>query len=317
MASTDVETLKELNKTKVYNTNEIVDIIPCNQNELDYITDNGGWTIKCNGKDEFIVEGSGCSFKSGSKDFNYTGNIQQFIIPKVFKDKNITIELWGAQGGGSIGGKGGYSKIVSQLGNKFEKGVILYFVIGGQPRDVESGYNGGGVADSRGNYRAYGGGGATHIAIKSGLLSSLENNKTSIIMVAGGGGGGTWALTQNGGYGGGANMNGGDGTSVSGFGGGGGTLTSGGLPSVEGFDNYGSFGIGGYGMWAPETSNFYNSGAGGGGYYGGAGGSWANNTDKNRAGSGGGGSGYCDTSIGTCSGSNASNSGNGKAKISW
>ena len=54
------------------------------------------------------------------------------------------------------------------------------------------GYNGGGSGySSYNNAESFGsgGGGATHIATKSGLLSSLENSKDSILIVAGGGGG--------------------------------------------------------------------------------------------------------------------------------
>ena len=50
-----------------------------------------------------------------------------------------------------------------------------------------------------------GGGGATHIATKPGLLSELENYKTSEIIIAAGGGGGANVDGTNchGGYGGG------------------------------------------------------------------------------------------------------------------
>jgi hypothetical protein len=64
------------------------------------------------------------------------------------------------------------------------------------------GYNGGGNANSYGGV----GGGATHIATKSGLLSTLSSDKDKVIIVAGGGGGSCYYGTNyygNGGSGGG------------------------------------------------------------------------------------------------------------------
>ena len=68
------------------------------------------------------------------------------------------------------------------------------------------GYNGGGTGGLglSGYASANGGGGATHIATKSGLLSSLENFKDSILIVSGGGGGFTSSCVAVGGSGGGA-----------------------------------------------------------------------------------------------------------------
>lgn len=77
----------------------------------------------------------------------------------------------------NIAGKGEY-------GVKYPSGysgTIIY---------AQGGYNGGGKGCSRDSYSA-GGGGATHIATRSGLLSKLENYKDTIIIVAGGGGGAT------------------------------------------------------------------------------------------------------------------------------
>lgn len=53
--------------------------------------------------------------------------------------------------------------------------------------------------------QASGGGGATHISTKSGLLQTLAQNKSDILMVAGGGGGFSLQASNIGGYGGGAN----------------------------------------------------------------------------------------------------------------
>lgn len=74
----------------------------------------------------------------------------------------------------------------------------LYINVGGRG-DASStekclgGYNGGGISYSQVNYsnKRYfaSGGGATHIATKSGLLNSLENYRNNILIVSGGGSG--------------------------------------------------------------------------------------------------------------------------------
>ena len=109
------------------------------------------------------------------------------------------LEVWGAQGGtttdGTPGGYGGYSQGTVTLNANSN----LYINIGGQgsrteesvAQEIAGGYNGGGLTGGQSCCgRSFGsGGGATHIAIKSGLLSSLENYKDTILIVAGGGGG--------------------------------------------------------------------------------------------------------------------------------
>ena len=218
-------------------------------------------------------------------------------------NKQFTIELWGAEGDtqyvlGDDGGDGGYTKLVSQLGNKFNEGTTLYIEVGGMGRNYTGGYNGGANSYS-------GGGGATHFATKSGELSSLEGSKSSVIAVAGGGGGAT--VENDGGVGGGANMNGG---ASGGYSGGGGTLTSGGTASRGA--TAGSFGKGG----TSNADEGGSGGGGGGGYYGGGGGGKTMGMKK-YSGPGGGGSGYCNTSYGSCSGSSGVRTGNGYAKITW
>lgn len=137
--------------------------------------------------------------------FDYTGTEQLFTVPKTGTYK---LETWGAQGGTLdskfIGGTGGYS-----TGNlKLTENQTLYINVGEagsyckiedftKSCSVSSSYNGGGscftlkqYSNTDINYRACGsGGGATHIATKSGLLSTLENSKNDILIVSGGGGG--------------------------------------------------------------------------------------------------------------------------------
>ena len=141
--------------------------------------------------------------KNDYKEFNYTGNVQSIeLLPGVYQ-----LECWGAQGGQGNDnayantswyyGKGGYSTGTIKIKTK----TILYICVGGRgisysgypaiPANslVNGGYNGGGNT-FRDSYEFGGsGGGATHIALQSGLLSSLESKKDSILLVAGGGGG--------------------------------------------------------------------------------------------------------------------------------
>ena len=92
-------------------------------------------------------------------DFGYTGSVQTFTAPVTGTYK---LEVWGAQGGGSYGGLGGYS-----VGNmRLTGGTSYYVYVGGQGTLSQNsstlggnGYNGGGLA-----YYAYGGGGMTHIS---------------------------------------------------------------------------------------------------------------------------------------------------------
>ena len=154
-------------------------------------------------------------FKFGTFTFAYTGGEQKFTVPTngVYK-----LETWGAQGGNSDGSTkldgavGGYSVGLIKLTTN----DILYINVGGQGQPGNKngssilfggagGYNGGGTGGLglSGYASANGGGGATHIATKSGLLSSLENSKDSILIVSGGGGGFTSACVAAGGSGGG------------------------------------------------------------------------------------------------------------------
>ncbi|MBQ8192537.1 MAG: hypothetical protein IJZ46_00475, partial [Bacilli bacterium] len=125
-------------------------------------------------------------------EFDYTGAEQTFEVPCTGE---YTLETWGAQGGSYnttyYGGYGGYSKgnILLNLSE------ILYINVGGAGTSAKAGnaggYNGGGSRTHITTSDSYlgSGGGATHIATITGLLSSLENNIESILIVSGGGGG--------------------------------------------------------------------------------------------------------------------------------
>lgn len=221
--------------------------------------------------------------------FDYTGSEQVFTVPYTGVYK---FELWGAQGGngnGSDAYRGGYGSY--STGNfKLEENDVLYINVGGKGMNgsvnkVLGGYNGGGASTCLSDKNSGSGGGATHVALESGLLSTFSEKTNKLLIVAGGGGGGSIEYNyymSTGGSGGGMtgvsgnfyNINGQVNTSRSS--GGGGSQVSGG----SGPSGSGSFGIGG------ESSN---GAGGGGGFYGGGAGL--------NGSSGGGGSGYIGNSL--------------------
>ena len=135
-------------------------------------------------------------------NFDLAGGVVEttYIEPKehtytVLYNGTYKLETWGAQGGSYdstyIGGYGGYSTGAVYL-NAHQN---LYVNVGGSGTTVANsqvagGYNGGGSATTSSvNDIAGSGGGATHIAKTSGLLSSLSNYRDNVLIVSGGGGG--------------------------------------------------------------------------------------------------------------------------------
>ena len=133
-------------------------------------------------------------------NFDYTGSEQTYQTSCKGKYK---LETWGAQGGNydnaKLRGLGGFSRGISLL-NFNDK---LYINVGGKgishsTQKQLGGYNGGGESEIQTEDRYFSsGGGATHIANKSGLLSTLENYRNNIIIVSGGGGGSFYSKTDN------------------------------------------------------------------------------------------------------------------------
>ncbi len=224
--------------------------------------------------------------------WDYTGGEQSFSLPIT---AGLQLHVWGAQGGtipGPLsinegtatidemaGGYGGYSTgLYDFLANQ-----SIYINVGGQGslnrgRNTisDGGYNGGGTggvgnAGHLTNARSTGGGGATHIATESGILSTLEGSKDSVAIVAGGGGGkyyfryDTWYagpyLGHGGGFKGGyafrwgTRANGNKWLE---------NIVPGGSQTTAG--SRGSFGQGGN---IPATGDYGEQGGGGGGWYGG------------------------------------------------
>ena len=257
----------------------------CDNDEVNYYWDIDNWglyinnfsnKIKCN---LYFVNYSGQT----TFDFDYTGGEQTFVAPV---SGTYKLETWGAQGGSSImngnllelGGSGGFASGFAIL----SKNDVVYLNVGGtgstavKGQDTAGGYNGGGsgtwdnsifeINDNQPETGG-GGGGATHIATKSGLLNSLENYKNDIYIVSGGGGAGNFS--QHGGSGGGF-----IGTQGENFSGTGGTQISG-CDFGKGCDGTG-------------IGNSNGVSGGGGGFYGGN----INSADGKDSNAGGGGSGY-------------------------
>ena len=240
--------------------------------------------------------------------FSYTGNGQTYVAPIT---GTYTLEVWGASGGsvnGYTGGSGGYSSGQVEL----NAGDTLYVYVGGAGKgattrgeSLAGGYNGGGsvTGNSNVNHMNASGGGATHIARRDGLLSTLESYKDQILIVAGGGGG---ARNQE------------NHTTAARWGGGG---SGGGTTGGGGFSNYATTNT----PWeitqnvATQTTGYAfgrgadatGQSAGGGGYYGGY-----NGNSPLYTGSGYGGSGFVDN-VSNGYTVNGVQTGNGYAKISY
>lgn len=219
------------------------------------------------------------------KTFDYTGSEQTYTVKL---DGKYKLEVWGAQGGSYnseyYGGYGGYSVGTIEL----KKNQMIYVYVGGQGTIlndnsdyIPGGFNGGGRgANKDANVISTSGGGATHVATKSGLLSSLEGYKDNILIVSAGGGGTSYQsgiYSGVGGSGGGYIGSDGTNTMTDYKPGAGGTQSSGGNSGGGVANNQergtsGSFGQGGNG-------NYYSGGGGAGLYGGGA---------SNQSGAGGG-----------------------------
>ena len=220
------------------------------------------------------------------EQFDYIGDEQTFVIPE---NGYYKLETWGAQGGSVTnvlyGGYGGYSSGIVKL----KKDDILYINIGGAgvvgSSTTNGGYNGGGYANETIDCAASGGG-ATHIATETGLLSTFSAKKDKVLIVAGGGGGSKCynntsdnlaSKSDYSGYGGvGGGFIGGNGIPINnviyGYGNGG-SQTQGGYVTVITDGNgatRGSFGQGAsVNVYYETNKNYLHGSGGGGGYYGG------------------------------------------------
>ena len=138
------------------------------------VTDNAG--------NVFVTKSNVFTLVTPIYNFAYTGNYQTWTVPVTGTYK---LEVWGAQGGYSNGGKGGYSVGNMSLNN----GQTIYIYVGGQGTSsnvnsysyIAGGFNGGGslYTNTNGYYIGSGGGG-TDIRLNGTAL-------TNRIIVAGGG----------------------------------------------------------------------------------------------------------------------------------
>lgn len=185
-----------------------------------------------------------------TQTFNFTGGPQEFTVPSDVTE--ITMELWGAAGGGPNGGQGGHVVATRTV----DADETLTIFVGGAGGSPDAGYNGGGAALGDGG----GGGGASDVRIGAAGLGQR-------IVVAAGGGGSSASGNK-----------GGDG---------GADIGERGLPALEEAEGGGAGGTQGAGGAARNSNsqpgsvgqgaNASHSGmtGGGGGWYGGAtGGEW-------------------------------------------
>lgn len=202
------------------------------------------------------------------------------------------IELWGAQGGGDYGAKGGYVSGEITL----PRNENLYFVVGETGRGTYynvSGYNGGGRPISGYNaLRTIGtaGGGATDVRLTNGVWNSFDSLKSRIMVAAGGGGSVSelFEVFSEGVAGGLSGGNGASGGSVCATTSG--TQTRAGYASCTNYEGSGGFGFGGTLALSAEIKD--SGGGGGGGYYGGGAGNYTNESYMQQPGNGAGGSSF-------------------------
>ena len=240
-----------------------------------------------------IVKRGPCSLAVGDiYEFNYTGSSQEFNAPC---DGEYKVELWGAQGGTSYGGLGGYSS-----GNiKLTTEDTLYVYVGSQGLTGSgqiggaAGWNGGGTATNSshsgsGHTIGGGGGGATDVRTTTGAWNDTASLRSRIIIA--GGGAGAESSSSPGGAGGGLTGYNGTGrkgsTGAAGYGTGAAQNSAGSCSGSGTKTNCG----GSFGYANTTNSGINPGGAGGGGYYGG--GSSPTGTTGYAGGGGGGGSSF-------------------------
>ncbi|MFY7908867.1 MAG: 3-coathanger stack domain-containing protein [Emticicia sp.] len=256
-----------------------------------------------------------------TETFNFTGNLQTFIVPAGVTE--IDIAAKGAQGGrnqaGILGGLGGLASGKLAV----TPGQTLYIYVGGQ-----NGYNGGGTAGSSTCTSAIGGNGGGASDIRLGGTALTDR----VIVAGGGGGAGGNRLSGcgrgTGGGGGGGYYGGGGGAAWPGATPGslptGGTQTSGGAGGVStyetaapgNFGGLGVLGVGGNGGAELPSNQAGNSNASTGANGGGLSGNNGTYSGNFVGQSGAGGSSYLG-SLATASTTSGVNTGDGSVTITY
>ncbi len=238
----------------------------------------------------------------GTQEFAAVGS-HTFEVPA--GHHTVTIEAWGAQGGGPGGGHGGYATGEVAV----TPGETLYVHVGQRPSGptghfnggLNGGGDGGGSPATQNRLAGFGGGGASDVRRGSDSLAAR-------VLVAGGGGGSSEQTNTVMAGGAGGGLSGGAGAHQNG--GGGGTQDDGG--AAGGAGNTGVLGEGGDGDGEGGScnsgQNSRDGGGGGGGYYGGGGGG--------ACGGGGGGSSYTGSAQNAVF-ENGVRTGDGRVVISW
>lgn len=232
-----------------------------------------------------------------AREFVFTGAAETFVVPSCVAQ--ITVELWGAQGGGSRccaidggetqddGGRGAYVRARLEV----DPGEVLQIVVGGRGAlDGAAGYNGGGAGGE------FGGGGGGGSDLRRGGAEIHDR-----VLVAGGGGGGQCGCPDHGAGGLGGLLIGGPGMSFMAEWepGGGGTQSFGGAAGTA------PGAIGGAGLGG--GAGLYHVAGGGGGWFGGG---------SAYAAGGGGGSSYLGDD-GGAHGLPGVRAGDGRVRITW
>ncbi|MCU1485214.1 MAG: hypothetical protein JWN67_1960 [Actinomycetia bacterium] len=235
-----------------------------------------------------------------TQTYNFTGSPVALALPAYVSE--LTVDAWGAQGGGTFGSKGGHAHAIVPVSS----GETLYVRVGGRgqagaPSSMSGagagGYNGGAAGGGSGMPPDYwvsnGGGGASDVRRVAQALADR--------VVVGGGGGGAGMATGTGTFdGNGGGATGGTGATDQGghAGGSGGTQSAGGAGATAASGSAGSAGgtggsAGTSGTGGAGAPGGYLGGAGGGGgWFGGGGGAsnfWDDGVSINQSGTGGGG----------------------------
>jgi hypothetical protein len=122
--------------------------------------------------------------------YNYTGSIQQFIVPN--RVTSIQVNAIGAKGGIGGGGQSGGAGANITTTLNVTPGQVLYIVVGGYPGQsatAKYGFGGNGGITNVANYFGGAGGGL------SGVFTSSTPAIANALVVAGGGGGGAGHAT--------------------------------------------------------------------------------------------------------------------------
>lgn len=180
------------------NNSSAVTAIASNTNDVKKVLANDTWMAAINtssNANTFISNINTGTGETATEVLIPSTTTVEYYKYDVKAGKKYFLECYGAAGGSYNatyhGGYGGYT--YGTYSSSQDQTIYIY--VGGAGTGgiagsaYTGGYNGGGSIYSwgDGNERRSTGGGATHIAFISGLLSTLENNKSQILMVAGGG----------------------------------------------------------------------------------------------------------------------------------